>query len=126
MKPKATKILYWIVTLLFCFFMLMDGIADILHQKSAVEVVKHLGYPEYTLFILGVAKILGQAAILQPRFNTLKEWAYAGFAIHFIIAISSRYLVGDASSLLIPPLLLLLFMLYGYGLWKKVERFENV
>lgn len=106
--------------------MLLDGIGDLTHQKYAADVMQHLGFPLYTMVILGLSNILGQAAILQPRFTTLKEWAYAGFAIHFILAILARYLAGDATSTFIPPLLLLLFMLYGYGLWKKVERFDNV
>jgi uncharacterized membrane protein len=104
--------------------MLLDGLGDITHQKYAVDAIKHLGYPEYAVIILGISNILGQAAILQPRFTTLKEWAYAGFAIHFIMAALSRYLFGDPTGTLIPPLLLLLFMLYGYGLWKKIQRFD--
>jgi len=38
-----------------------------------------LGYPDYFLTMLGVAKLLSVVALLAPVPRWLREWAYAGF-----------------------------------------------
>jgi uncharacterized membrane protein YphA (DoxX/SURF4 family) len=76
---KKTKIIYWISTSLFAVFMIFSGITNALVFPDAVEIVStKLGYPQYIIPFLGVAKILGGIALLVPRFPRLKEWAYAG------------------------------------------------
>ena len=93
---KKINIIYWVSTGLFAAFMLLGSIPDVIQHPQAVEmVVKHLGYPAYFLPYLGVAKLLGVAAILYPGFPRLKEWAYAGFAFDMISAMYSGYAVGD-------------------------------
>lgn len=104
----------------FALMMIMDGIGGITQQEAGKEVLKHLGYPTYLLIIVGIAKLLGTASILQNKFKTIKEWAYAGFAINFIGAFASRAFVGDGISLLIPPLIALIIMFIPYMLWKKL------
>jgi DoxX-like protein len=59
------------------------------------ETLTHLGYPGYLLVILGAAKLLGSAALLQTRVPTLREWAYAGFMIDLIGAVASHAFTGD-------------------------------
>ena len=117
---KRLKTWYWIATIIFALMMIMDGIGGITQQEAGKEVLKHLGYPMYLLTIVGIAKLLGAASILQNKFITLKEWAYAGFAINFIGAFASRAFVGDGMSLLIPPLIALVIMFIPYVLWKKL------
>ncbi|NII85465.1 DoxX family protein [Pedobacter sp. SG908] len=117
---KRLKTWYWIATIIFALMMIMDGIGGITQQEAGKEVLKHLGYPMYLLIIVGIAKLLGAASILQNKFITLKEWAYAGFAINFIGAFASRAFVGDGMSLLIPPLIALVIMFIPYVLWKKL------
>lgn len=84
MIPKTIKIIYWSVTGLFILAMLLDEIAGVLRVKGGKEALAHLGYPMYFLTILRTAKILGAIAILQTKFQTIKEWAYAGFTFKFI------------------------------------------
>ena len=117
---KKLKTWYWITTIIFALMMIMDGVGGITQQEAGKEVLKHLGYPMYLLIIVGIAKLLGSASILQNKFTTIKEWAYAGFAINFIGAFASRAFVGDGISLLIPPLIALLIMFIPYILWKKL------
>ncbi|MBB6236002.1 putative membrane protein YphA (DoxX/SURF4 family) [Pedobacter sp. AK013] len=117
---KKLKTWHWIATIIFALMMIMDGIGGITQQEAGKEVLKHLGYPMYLLIIVGIAKLLGAASILQNKFITLKEWAYAGFAINFIGAFASRAFVGDGISLLIPPLIALVIMFIPYVLWKKL------
>lgn len=111
---RTLKITYWSLLGLFSLSMLMDGIAGVTQEQTGQEVMRQLGYPIYAMIILGTAKILGVAALLQPRFRTIKEWAYAGFAINFIGAAASWAFAGDGIGALVPPLVMLavLFLLY--------------
>lgn len=86
---KRTNTLYWIFTGLFAAFMIFTSIPDILMSPEAVTFMNHLGYPNYFMPFIGVAKILGSVAILIPGFATLKEWAYAGLAFDLIGAVYS-------------------------------------
>jgi hypothetical protein len=121
MKPKTIKIIYWIITALFCAAMLMDGIAGLIRVQDGKEGLAHLGYPEYLMSIVGIAKVLGVLAILQTKFKVIKEWAYAGFTINFLGASLSHYFIGDATGMLFAPLIVLAFMFVSYYLWKKQE-----
>lgn len=118
MKHRITK-LYWSLTIIFCLAMLMDGIGGITKQEAGQEVMRHLGYPIYAMVIFGVAKILGVIAILQTRYRTIKEWAYAGFIINCIGAFASRASVGDGGLELVFPLIILTITLFSYFAWKR-------
>ena len=104
--------------------MLMDGIAGILWVKDGQDVMKILGYPLYIMTITGVAKILGIVALVQTRFVTIKEWAYAGFTINFIGAGASWLLAGKELDFVIVPLVALAVMGVSYFCGKnRVGRF---
>lgn len=92
---KRINIFYWICTGLFCAFMIMASVTDLIPTKEASEGFRHLGYPQYLLAFLGVARILGAIALIVPGFPRLKEWAYAGFAFDMIGAIYSEIAIGD-------------------------------
>jgi hypothetical protein len=126
MSPKAIKTTYRILTVVFALLMLMDGGAGVVKEKTGQEVMNHLGYPIYIMVILGAFKILGAIAILQNKYKTIKEWAFAGFAISFIGAFASRAFVGDAIGLLIPPLVVLAVMFVVYYFWKKFETIKAI
>ena len=96
---KKTKILYWIFTIPFVALMGLGAIPDIINQPEAVELIhNHLGYPDYFLQFLGVAKLLGAIAILIPGFPRIKEWAYAGLTYDLIAALYSLIAIGDPPS----------------------------
>lgn len=99
--------------------MLMDGFGGITRAEAGKEVMVHLGYPMYILSIFGVAKILGAFAILQTKFKTIKEWAFAGFTFTFIGAFASRAFVGDGFGLLVPPIIMLVILFLVYFFWKR-------
>lgn len=121
MKPKTIKITYWILTTLLVLFMIMDGIGGITKQKEGVVVMQHLGYPIYFMVITGVAKLLGAVAIIQTKYVTIKEWAFAGLTFTFIGAFASRAFVGDGMELLF-PVVFLVYLLITYLFWKKFEQ----
>jgi DoxX-like family len=76
---KKTKIIYWSVTGLFSAFMISTAIPNIiLNQDSKDLIGTLLGFPDYFIQMIGIAKVLGSIAILIPGFPRIKEWAYAG------------------------------------------------
>ncbi|MBW8684525.1 DoxX family protein [Chitinophaga rhizophila] len=125
MKTNKISIFYWVSTIVFALMMLADGLAGLAHEATGVAVMKHLGYPEYILTILGIAKILGALAIIQTKFDTLKEWAFAGFTINFIGACFSRLAIGDPAGELIAPLVALLILSVPYYAWKRYKAAKS-
>ena len=112
---KKNKIIYWIATIWLSLGMLSTGIVQLLKTEDEVAMMTRLGYPVYSLTIIGVWKILGVIAILIPKFPLLKEWAYAGFFIAMSGAIVSHLINGDeAKELFGPSLLLILTMVSWY------------
>src|SRR5437763_4090644 len=89
-NPKATTIVFWIVTALFCLQMSFTAYAE-LRLPQVADAFTHLGFPDYFRVELSWAKLLGVALMLLPvrvSFTAnLKEWAYAGFAIDLVSAL---------------------------------------
>jgi len=119
MKPRTSARLYWTLTLLFCLLMLADGVAGLLHEQNGVAAMQQLGYPVYIMDVTGAAKILGALALLQTKYHTLKEWAYAGFAIDFVGAAASVAFAGLGTAATIPALVMLAVLFGLYFLWKR-------
>lgn len=120
---KKTKIIYWIFTGLFAFFMLGSAIPDALVMPVAVGGFKEMGYPVYLIPFLGVAKILGVIAILIPGYPRIKEWAYAGLTFDLIGAtysiINSGKSIGNWA-----PMFIILFVAAGSYIYyhKKLKE----
>lgn len=98
---KITKIIFWIITILFAGLMIFSSVSNVTMAKEAVDFMAKLGYPKYFIPFIGVAKILGSVAILIPGYYRIKEWAYAGLFFDLIGATYSLISVfGVDSSLL--------------------------
>lgn len=103
---KKLNIIYWIFTVLFALLMLFSSIPDIMKNEQAIEIMhKQLGYPEYLIQFIGVAKLLGVIAILVPGFNRLKEWAYAGLFFDLIGATYSAIAAGGFDPMMLTMLI---------------------
>jgi hypothetical protein len=92
--PKATTIVYWIVTALFCVQMSFTAYAQ-LRLPQVAAAFTHLGFPAYFRVELSWAKLLGVALLLAPVPARLKEWAYAGFAINLASALIAHLAMDD-------------------------------
>ena len=125
MNPKTIRISYWIITVLFSVAMLGSGISELQQGEEAKQALIHLGYPVYLNIILGVAKIIGVITLLQWKFNTIKEWAYAGFTIDFIGASASMYFAGDGILTALSPVIFIAVMFISYFLWKKTDKVQK-
>jgi len=110
--------LYWIFTILFAVFMIFTAVPDVMMSPDAVKFINHLGYPDYFIPFIGVAKILGGIAILIPGFPIIKEWAYAGLFFDLIGAtysmISKEGIQGSMLFMAIPFLLGILAYIYHH------------
>jgi hypothetical protein len=95
---KATKITYWVFTILLVVMMLFSALASLRPTPDGIAMMQHIGYPYNVLQLLSVAKILGIIAILTPGFPRLKEWAYAGFTFDLCGAIYAGLMAGDSLS----------------------------
>ena len=115
-QSKGKLIGFWIATGLIVVSQFIAGVMDLIGAEALVEAMKSLGYPTYTLKILGTCKILGVIAIAAPGLRRMKEWAYAGFTFDFLGAAASHALNGDAPSEVVPPMILLAILLTSYFL----------
>ncbi|HEX5747738.1 MAG TPA: DoxX family protein [Archangium sp.] len=117
------KIAYWVLTGLFGVMMLASGGMYLSGAPQPVEGFRHLGYPDYFRTLLGIAKLLGAVALLVPVVpRTLREWAYAGFAITLVSASVSHYASGDPTGQVVTPLVILGVLLTSHQLWHRVSQ----
>src|SRR4029450_9683987 len=105
MSQETTNRVYWVSTSLLSALMLLNGVLDLVHVQPFVETMRRLGYPEYLLTILGVAKLSGAPVLLFPGVPRLKHWAYAGFTFDFGGAALSLRLSGAPVMETLPAIL---------------------
>jgi CHASE2 domain-containing sensor protein len=97
--------------------MTFSGIACLTRYPEITDAaLVRLGYPDYALTYLGIAKLCGVAAILLPVPARLREWGYAGLSIEFLVATAS-YLLSGHTSHVVPPLAALTLVLTSYAAW---------
>src|SRR5262249_60995478 len=88
--------------------MTLSGALYLPSPAPLLRALEPLGYPAYFLRLLGVAKLLGVAALLVPGRALLKEWAYAGFTFDLLAALASHLATGTATHA--PPALFALVL----------------
>src|SRR3981189_3716308 len=93
-RSKGVVIGFGIGTGVFCLQMGVTASAQ-LRFPQVSEAFTHLGFPAYFRVELSLAKLLGVALLLAPVPARLKEWAYAGFAIHLVSALIAHLSVVD-------------------------------
>lgn len=116
MSDKIKPIVYWVTTALVAFGFAAGGLADLTRNPEVMAGMRHLGYPDYFATILGAWKVLGAVAVLVPRQPRLKEWAYAGMVFDLTGAMSSHLASGDAASVLVAPVVLLVLVATSWAL----------
>jgi hypothetical protein len=119
-STKGVQIGIWLSTGLFSLMFALSGAAFLVGPAGVVTIFRHLGYPDYFRQLLGVAKLLGVAALALPMPNpTLREWAYAGFAFTCIGAAASHLMSGDPIGKAIGSLFALALLLTSYLLRRR-------
>jgi len=122
MNPKTIKVTYWVLNILFCLFHVMDAGGGLAKAKAGVDAMNTMGYPIYLMGLLAVLKLLGVIALLQNKYKTIKEWAFAGFSFTLIGATVSHACVGDPVLFIIMPVVFLVLLFALYYFWKKLEQ----
>jgi DoxX-like family len=121
--PRATTIVYWIVTALFCLQMGFTAYAQ-LSLPQVAQAFTHLGFPDYFRVELSWAKLLGVVLLLAPVPARLKEWAYAGFAITLVSALIAHFSVGDGPEAWSFAAGTSVLWVLSYSLWRRLQATE--
>ncbi|MEQ9425851.1 MAG: DoxX family protein [Cyclobacteriaceae bacterium] len=93
----TNKIIYWVVTGSLMAWMLMSGVMYIVQYDYVSGAFEDLGYSSVWVYPLAIAKILGVIAIVTKKSNILKQLAYVGFSIDFILAALAHISVNDGN-----------------------------
>ena len=115
-----TKYLYWGSTLLVALLALASGTMYFVAEAPA-ETFARLGFPDYFRVQLGIAKIVGGAALLVPLPRWIKEWTYAGFTIDFVSAIIAHLAVGDPLSSTVVPFVAIVILMTSYTTYHRYD-----
>ena len=122
---KRNIIIYWIATIWLSLGMLSTGVVQLFKLEGngpgSLASMTKLGYPEYFVTLLGIAKVLGVVVLLIPRFPLLKEWVYAGFFFMMSGAIFTHIAAGNPVSEIFPSLLLLVLVVISWY-FRPAER----
>jgi len=120
---KRDKILYWIFTGLVSLGFAASSIMYLTKSQQLVDGFKFLGLPLYLIPILGIAKLTGALALINPWFPKLKEWAYAGFTFTLIGASWSHIATNTPFT---APLVFFALVAISYFFYTRVSRQRNI
>ena len=124
--PKATTILFWTFTALFCLEMSFTAYYELLPQGA--QAFTRLGFPNgYFRWELSLAKLVGVAVLVVPMVPSrgflyvMKEWAYAGFAINLVSAIIAHLSISDRPLAFLPSTLTSVLWAASYFFWRRLQ-----
>ncbi len=115
---KRNKIIYWIATGLLSLMMTMSSLMYFIKTEEVSEIFKSLGYNDRIVIPLATLKILGIITILTNLSKTLKEWAYFGFLLDFVLALEGHLSANDGGHYTAVAAIALWVISYSYN--KKV------
>jgi DoxX-like family len=95
MQARMRTIAYWFFTIAIAYEMVAGAFWDLLQLDFTRVMMGRLGYPSYLPYITGVWKLPCALALIAPRFQRVKEWAYAGAFFNYTGAVASHIFAGD-------------------------------
>jgi DoxX-like family len=107
------KIVYWTSTAIVAL-MLLSALSYLTGNPQVVSGFTKAGYPQHLRIVLGIAKPAAAILLLLPGFALLKEWAYAGAAFAWVMALVAHYSAGDGVQVWSMPLGLLSLLIVSY------------
>ena len=122
MNQRLTNRVYWVSTGFLSVLMLLDGSLFVIHSQSFLEDIRRLGYPEYLLTMMGIAKLAGAPVLLYQGVPRLKEWAYAGFTFVFGAAAISHTVCGDTLVQTLPAIFCASLLAVSYLTYRARSR----
>lgn len=115
---KKNKIIYWSLTALVSLGFLISSFMYLSGNPELLNGFKQLGFPPFFIPILGLAKLLGGLAIINPWWPKLREWAYAGFTFTLIGAVWVHVATGTP---FISPLVFFILLATSYYYNRKIQ-----
>ncbi len=112
---KRDIIIYRVITGLFSLHMLFSAVMYFVMHDMVSEMFESLGVSTAVIYPLAIAKILGLIAIWTNKSRLLKELAYLGFAIDFILAIVTHTMANDGGAIAAVIALVMLLISYWYN-----------
>lgn len=94
----------------------------ILNEETKQIFGSYLGYPNYFIRFIGIAKVLGVIGILIPGFPRIKEWAYAGLFFDLFAAIYSGLSVGGFDPMMLTMLIWIIPGILSYYFYHKMNK----
>ena len=107
------KIVYWASTGLVAV-MLLFALSYLTGSPEVVSGFNKAGYPQHLRIILGIVKPAAAIVLLLPGVALLKEWAYAGAAFTWVMAVVAHCSAGDGAQVWSIPLVLLVLLIVSY------------
>lgn len=115
---KRDRIIYWVLTTIVALGFAMSSFMYLGRSAELLQGFKQLGYPEYFVTILGLAKLLGAIALLNPWWDKIKEWAYAGFVFTLLGATWTHIATHSPFT---APLIFLVLTVASYIFYRRVQ-----
>ena len=126
MTAKTTNLLYWIFTLVFAGLMAFTAVQNLLNTPESIQLIHdQLGYPNYFIPFIGLAKLLGCIAILIPGLNKIKEWAYAGLFFDLVSSIYSAIAAFGFDPMMLTMLIWIVPGILSYIFWSKKMKTQT-
>jgi len=107
------KIAYWSSTTIVGVMLLM-ALTYLTGNEQVVSGFTRSGYPQHLRIVLGIAKPTAAIVLLMPGLALLKEWAYVGVAITWVMAFIAHYSGGEGLQVWGIPLVLLALLIVSY------------
>lgn len=117
----ARKSLYWGSTGIVSLMLLM-ALSYLTGNEQVVSGFAKNGWPQQLRIILGFAKPAAAIVLLLPRLPLLKEWAYAGVTITWVMAFISAYTNHEGPQIWVMPLVLLVLLGVSYATRPAARR----
>lgn len=119
---KTTKIVYWSSTGLLSAVFLMSAVMYLTMNAQLTEGFTKAGIPIYFIPLLGLAKLLGAIALVNPWFKGLKEWAYAGFTF---VLLGATWVHISTATPFVMPLVFLALLALSYVYFQKISALKT-
>lgn len=115
---KKNKIIFWITTGLLSALVLMSAGMYVFNNAEIQKEFIGFGFPVFIIYPLAFLKLSGVLVITLTKWNTVKEWAYAGFFFNFVLALGAHLSISDGEQAGVIIALLLLIGSYVFS--KKI------
>lgn len=116
---KRDKILYWVSTGLVSIGFLLSSIMYLTRNPELMKSFSEIGFPVFFVTILGISKLTGAIALVNPWMPKLREWAYAGFTFTLIGAVWTHVATNTP---FIAPLFFMLLLGISYFFSNRIRK----